>query len=161
MKGLAIEDLTFVKTLDMRYIGQAFELNVNFPANLTSEALEKGFYDAYEMLYGQADRDKKTEIVNIRVSGIHHNPRPALSVKRQAVTLPSREISWTSRPVYFEETGFIDCKVCERHQIPYSTDFDGPAIVEEFGSTTVVPPGSTVTVDHLGNLIIDVYGRNS
>ena len=73
----------------MRYIGQAFDLCVNFPANLTSEALEKAFYDAYEMLYGQAYRHEKTEIVNIRVSGIHHNPRPALSVKRQAVTLPS------------------------------------------------------------------------
>jgi len=157
-KGVPREDMIFLRTVDMRYIGQAFELNVNIPADMSARALEEAFYDAYEMTYGQADREEKTEIVNIRVSAIHKNPRPALSVESKTDHSRTGDIPWTYRSVYFEETGFIECKVCERDLLPYHTNFDGPAIIEEFGSTTVITPGARVEVDGLGNLIIDVNG---
>jgi N-methylhydantoinase A len=121
--------------------------------------LELAFYDAYETAYGQADRQEKTELVNIRVSAIHKNPRPALSVKSQISQPSGTELTWSIRQVYFEEIGFVDCKVYERDQLPLGAFIDGPAIIEEFGSTAVIPPISSVEVDGLGNIIIDVFGR--
>jgi N-methylhydantoinase A len=154
-KGIARDDTIFLRTLDMRYVGQAFELNVNVPATLDALSLETAFYDAYEILYGQADRQEKTEIINLRVSAVHKNPRPVLDVKRKESTAPGGSIVWDSRQVYFAETGFIDCKVCDRDKLLPEVTFKGPAIIEEFGSTTVIPPGSEVVVDALGNLLIN------
>jgi N-methylhydantoinase A len=158
-KGISKQDMFFLRTMDMRYVGQAFELNINVPGEVTAENLELAFYDAYETAYGQADRQEKTELVNIRVSAIHKNPRPALSVKSQISQPSGTEFTWSIRQVYFEETGFVDCKVYERDQLPFGAFIDGPAIIEEFGSTTVIPPSSAVEVDALGNIIIDVFGR--
>ena len=61
-----------------------------------------------------------------------------------------------TRPVYFaESSGFVDCPIYDRYTLSAGTAFAGPAIVEEFDSTTVVHPGFGVRVDDLGNLVIE------
>ena len=60
-----------------------------------------------------------------------------------------------SRPVYFAEAGgFVDCAVLNRYRLPAGALIPGPAVVEEFDSTTVVHPGYQATVDQYGNLLI-------
>ncbi|MBW1972820.1 MAG: hydantoinase/oxoprolinase family protein, partial [Deltaproteobacteria bacterium] len=152
-KGIAKEDIQFIRYMDMRYIGQAFEIHVPISNPITQESLEKAFYDQYEMTYGYADRKEPTEIVNIRVSALYRNPRPALSTEKSK---PKGNPNWNTRKVFFEDTGFIDCKVAERDLLPYEIEFEGPAIIEEFGSTTVVLPNQKAKIDDLGNILIEV-----
>jgi N-methylhydantoinase A len=62
-----------------------------------------------------------------------------------------------SRKIYFAETnGWSDVAIYERDFLLHGDRFDGPAIIEQMDTTTVVPPGAEVTVDQLGNLIINV-----
>ena len=60
------------------------------------------------------------------------------------------------RQVWFEQGGWVDTPVYRREYLPLEANFNGPAIVEQLDSTTVVEPGNTVTVDKLGNLILKV-----
>ena len=58
--------------------------------------------------------------------------------------------------MYFAEAGhFVDCPIYDRYALPAGAAFAGPAVVEEFDSTTVVHPGFTVSVDDTGNLIVE------
>jgi N-methylhydantoinase A len=58
--------------------------------------------------------------------------------------------------VYFAESGgYVDCPIYDRYKLPAGASFAGPAVVEEFDSTTVVHPGFAVSVDDLGNLVIE------
>ena len=60
------------------------------------------------------------------------------------------------RPVYFAESGgYVDCPIYDRYALPAGARLAGPAVVEEFDSTTVVHPGFSVRVDDVGNLIIE------
>jgi len=60
------------------------------------------------------------------------------------------------RPVYFAEVGaYVDCPIYDRYSLAAGAAFAGPAVVEEFDSTTVVHPGFSVSVDDVGNLIIE------
>jgi N-methylhydantoinase A len=154
-KGISKDEVLCIRSLDMRYIGQAFELNINVPELATQEAIEKTFYDKYEMLYGHAARTERTEIVNIRLAAISQNPRPALSVKRtkvyQGVSL------FQTRKVYFDETGFTNCRIYDRDLFTPEMKIEGPAIVEEFVATSVILPGQKASVDRLGNILIDIF----
>ena len=63
------------------------------------------------------------------------------------------------RPVYFAESGdYVDCPIYDRYALPAGSHCAGPAVIEEFDSTTVVHPGFSVRVDEAGNLIIEKEG---
>ena len=63
------------------------------------------------------------------------------------------------RPVYFAEAGgYVDCPIYDRYALPAGAANVGPAVVEEFDSTTVVHPGFALRVDELGNLIVEREG---
>ena len=80
----------------------------------------------------------------------------AAAAARRRRAAPSRR---ARRPVYFAESGdYVDCAIYDRYALPAGARFAGPAVVEEFDSTTVVHPGFTVSVDDVGNLIIEREG---
>ena len=63
------------------------------------------------------------------------------------------------RPVFFAEVGdYVECPIYDRYALAAGSTFSGPAVVEEFDSTTVVHPGFAVRVDELGNLIVEREG---
>jgi len=107
------------------------------------------------MLYGHAARTERTEIVNIRLAAISKNPRPALSVKRTKVC---QDVPlFQTRKVHFDETGFTDCRIYDRDLVTPAMKIEGPAIVEEFGATSIILPGQKASVDRLGNILIDIF----
>jgi len=67
-----------------------------------------------------------------------------------------RQQAHARRPVYFDATGFVDCAVYRRSELPCNVRINGPIIVEERSSTTVVSPADTMLVDDFGNLVITV-----
>jgi N-methylhydantoinase A len=137
------------RSLDLRYRSQAFELNLEL-AGEPLAAVEAAFHDRHQAMYGHADPTATIELVNARLSayGLVAKPAP----QRHPAAAASLETALIERrPVRFD--GAVhDCPVWERERLPGEAELCGPAIVEEFGATTVVPPGWRGTIDGYGNL---------
>jgi N-methylhydantoinase A len=148
------------RTLDLRYRSQAFELNLPLGAELAGRGpdaaatsiaeVEAAFHREHLAMYGHADESAPIELVNARLSayGVVAKPtaaRPEGGAAAMDAALIER------RPVRFDGVT-SDCPVWERERLPADAEVRGPAIVEEFGATTVVPPGWRGTVDVHGNL---------
>ncbi|KRF27307.1 hydantoinase/oxoprolinase family protein [Phycicoccus sp. Soil802] len=162
----------YTRTVDLRYFGQAFEVRVTAPDGLVDEAyaahVAESFHEAHRTLYGydfSADPSQQVEWVNLRVTGIGPITRPELRdlptrgarssedpPGQGTADLPNNR---TRREVCFDaDQGYRDTPVLWRPDLRAGDTFDGPAIVEEFGSTVPVHPGFTVRVDSIGNLVI-------
>jgi N-methylhydantoinase A len=154
--GVPPEDLVFRRYLEMRYIGQSFELTVPAPADGLRDGQLRAtldtFHREHQRAYGFAAPDEPTEVVTLRVAAVGRMPRPRL---RPLPTMPNKAPDARSRPVYFAETnGFVACSVYDRYALPAGMKLVGPAIVEELDSTCVVHPGYSATVDDVGNLLL-------
>lgn len=142
---------------DMRYIGQEHAVTVDFRSDLIrardAAGIKAAFDAAHEERYGYASPDEGAEIVSLRLSIIGELAKPALS-RIQRGALPRAD----ERAVYFTGAGFHPTKVFSRASLRAGNRIEGPALVEEYGSTTVVPPDASLGVDDHGNLHIEVYG---
>jgi N-methylhydantoinase A len=163
-EGFAAEEHRFQRTIDVRYVGQAFEVRVAAPEGTVDSAyveqVADTFHTEHRQLYGydfRGDRDQQVEWVNLRVTGIGPITRPEIQTLGKVSTpLDQRQGGRaTSRPVCFDaEQGYIDTPVIWRADLGAGDTFSGPAIVEEFGSTIPVHPGFVVEVDDWANLVI-------
>ena len=137
------------RSLDLRYRSQAFELNLEL-GDESLAAVEAAFHQRHLAMYGHADPTATIELVNARLSayGIVAKPEAARH-PGGGTALPAALIE--RRSIRFDGAAH-DCPVWERERLPADADLRGPAIVEEFGATTVVPPGWRGTVDAWGNL---------
>ncbi len=158
--GLEPERRAFQRTVDLRYVGQAYEVNVAFPdgaidADAVSEA-ESRFHAEHQRLFAHSSKGDPVEFVSLRLVATGSVDAPAL---REQPALSGPVSPSDTRDVYFEESnGFTDCPIYERRVLRPGTKFEGPAIIEQLDTTTVVHPGQTLSVDDLGNLIIGVGG---
>ncbi len=172
-EGFAPEQHQFVRTADLRYFGQAFEVRVPVPdATVDAAVLDEvanRFHAEHRALYGydfSTDATQQVEWVNLRVSGIgpiqrpeirRHSPSSDAKVLRNDgsdSTLASLDGKPT-RPVCFEaEQGYVDTPVVQRTALEPGQVVAGPVIIEEFGSTVPVHPGFEVRVDEFLNLIV-------
>ncbi|HET7097120.1 MAG TPA: hydantoinase/oxoprolinase family protein [Casimicrobiaceae bacterium] len=150
-RGFAPEAIRFVHALDMRYVRQAFELTVELPVGAREpDALRRQFLDAYARHYGRADDKSEIEIVNLRTTAIGLTDHPRFPpLRASADRLADAVIA--QRPVIVAART-LNASVYERERLPVDAEFDGPAIVEEDGSTTVVLPGWRGRRDDRGNL---------
>jgi N-methylhydantoinase A len=140
------------RSLDLRYRSQAFELNLPLGDEPLAE-VEAAFHRQHLAMYGHADRTASIELVNARLAAYGTVAKPAAAHHAGGASgLESALIE--RRPVHFDGAAH-DCPVWEREQLPAAAELRGPAIVEEFGATTVVPPGWRGTVDPHGNLRLE------
>ncbi|MBI4278512.1 MAG: hydantoinase/oxoprolinase family protein [Armatimonadetes bacterium] len=157
-QSLARGDQLLLRSADMRYVGQGYQVNIPVPSGrLSTEhlaALRRAFDDTYATIYGYSDASATLEVVNWKVT--------AVSPQRE-ISLPTFEragrnlgdAAKTARPVYFPEAGgFVECAVYDRHHLFEGAAISGPAVVEERESTTLLLPGDVGTVDVYGNLIV-------
>ena len=149
----------YVRAVDMRYSGQAFELNVPFGQGFEIfdlGDLKTNFLKLYQARYGYTSNDP-IECVNFRLIASGIVPKVSLRKKKDAEQqFDVRNAVKGKRKVYFPETsGFIDATIYDRYKLLEGASFEGPAIVEEKESTCVVTPGQCVTVDAYSNLIIE------
>jgi N-methylhydantoinase A len=151
----------WVRALDLRYVGQSFELTVPLPAGPVTRAglagLEAQFFRAHDRAYGFAARGEPIEVVNVRLSGIGVVPRPRLARVGAGGSDAGAAVKG-ARPVVFG--GAVRrCPVYDRYRLRAGNRLRGPAIVEQVDSTTVVEPGFMVTVDRFGNLLLERRDR--
>jgi len=163
-EGFAPSDHQFVRTADLRYFGQAFEVRV--PVDDLGEVAAT-FHREHRALYGYDfanDPTQQVEWVNLRVSGIGPIRRPEIrrhSPSSDAKVLPDGEFESTfttldgERGVCFEAgAGYVATPVVQRSTLEPGRVVVGPVIIEEFGSTVPVHPGFQVRVDEFLNLIV-------
>jgi N-methylhydantoinase A len=153
--GIAADCIRLVREADVRYAGQSMEVRVQAPSGPVDGAFLRGLIDAFHAAhlktfgYNYAGQ-QKVELVNLCVSGFGLIERPQISRLSPHHATPARK---AVRPVYFGD-GFVDTAVYDRASLPPSYRLTGPAVVEEFGSTTVIFPGQTLMVDPHGILVI-------
>jgi N-methylhydantoinase A len=147
-----------LRSLDLRYRGQAFELNVTLPEAAVAAAgaglaeVEDAFHRAHRAAYGHENRDATVELVNARLTAYGVVPKPAADRYRSAAT--SLDDALIERRRVWFGGAVAECPVWERDRLPERARLRGPAIIEEFGATTVLPPGWTASVDEPGNLLL-------
>ncbi|WJS85923.1 hydantoinase/oxoprolinase family protein [Paracoccus sp. TOH] len=143
--------------LDLRYIGQNYELPVELatarhaPELPSVEELKQAFFRQHEIAYGHFDPHAGVEVVNVRI-------RATMEFSKQTLEAPRPEGSpdpVSHERIWFEETGFLSAPVYQRDGLAEGASIDGPSLITQFDTTTLVPPGWTVRVDGAMNMIME------
>ena len=161
-EGAGLDDMVVLRQIEMRYVGQSYELTLELPSQMLTDAdlkrLMNEFSGVHEREYGFSVPGEPVEIVNLRLSALGTISKPRfreLDPQLGSLVETQRGI----RSVYFAEAGgFVDCPVYDRYQFGYGAMMVGPAVVEEPDSTTIVHPGCRAEVDKFGNLILSGSG---
>ena len=162
-EGIPSEDMRFRRSMDMRYVGQEYFINVPVSEEIAAkskgnEALKGLFDQLYEAQYGHKNLAEEVEIVNLRVEAcgllaskaqrasddVAHNRDEEAG--RKSETAPTRPTTFDGQST---ETAFID-----RARLSPRMELTGPVVIEEASCTTIVPPGYRLVVDEHGNLVI-------
>jgi len=142
--------------LDMRYVGQNYELLVPVPPEVWTprhvDPLRERFLAMHETAYGYAAPDEPIQVVNARLVARGRPDPPTLPRVPRATANVTAAVS-TRRRVFFEDD-FVDCAVYDRRRLGAGHVIEGPAVVEQFDSTTLVHPGQRAEVDDLGFLLM-------
>ncbi len=158
------EEIAVRRAADMRYVGQEHAVTVDLPTevfeNGDREAIKAHFDAMHQQRYGTNAPAESAEIVSLRTTVTGTMRKPAFeTVEAGAIEPPASALSG-ERPVYFDEAGgFVDTPTYAREALLAGNRIQGPALVEEHASTTVVLLGDTLEVDRYGNLDIAVTGR--
>lgn len=158
-EGTPTGSLRFEELLELRYVGQGYELAVPCPGGQLDAATRAraaaAFHALHEKQYGHSAPDAPVEIVNFRLDTAAELPKLRLPFEaRPGADRPAPEPR-ARRPVYFAESGgLVDTPVYGRAGLRVADSLCGPAIVEQADATTVVLPGQQLEVDGHFNLII-------
>ena len=150
-------EVVMQRSVDMRYKGQVHEVNVPVPEGTLGTAHITALIDAlhrrHEQLWGHSAPGEATEFVNFRLTALGRIRQPSLK-RPGAGSVEAARLG--ERPVFFTQTGDVrPTAVYTRHRLGEGNRIEGPAVIEEYSSISVVPPGFVTTVDGLGNLVIE------
>ncbi|HEX6979700.1 MAG TPA: hydantoinase/oxoprolinase family protein [Alphaproteobacteria bacterium] len=156
-----VVDVTVQYAADMRYVGQEHAVTVEIPAELfrtRDVAGIKARFDAvHAQRYGYASPDENAEVVSLRLSVAGRIRKPQLAPIPQAKTATPDAALIGVRPVEFGVLGGrIETPIYHRDRLAAGHRIEGPALIQEYASTTVLAPGDRLLVDSFGNLDIEV-----
>jgi N-methylhydantoinase A len=142
-QALGARPEALVREVDLRYAGQGYELTVPY------QDARQEFERLYARRYGMASPGEALEATTWRLTAIAETPSVELSRFAPGEARPLQR-----RRAYFPECGgFTETPVHRRHQLSPGQELEGPVVVEEHGSTTVLPPGVSARVDPYGSLL--------
>lgn len=160
-QGFPDDQRRMLRTADLRYFGQAFEVRVPIDDGPVGPALAEAaaadFHAAHRALYGydfRADPRQQVEWVNLRVTGIGPIQRPRLATLAAGDGNPGRAVTGLRRVVFGRAAGLVDASIYWRPALAAGDEVTGPAIIEEYGATIPVHPGFVARVDGFGNLLV-------
>jgi N-methylhydantoinase A len=158
-ESVPLECRRLLRALDMRYLGQNFELTVSAPGAVWAGdlgALRHAFLAEHERVYGYATEDEAIQIVNVRLTALGDPDPPDVPVLASAARPDPDDARVAERDVHFHEAGgFVPTPIYRRERLRSGHRLAGPAVVEQMDSTTVILPGQHATVDDRANLLID------
>jgi N-methylhydantoinase A len=158
-ESIAHSDQHLVRSVDLRYGGQSFELNVECPLGAFDAtkiaALRVSFEQAHRQICGYISENEPIHLTTLRLEAVGRVPKARLA-RYSVATSHERDALTARRQVWLPEAGgFVDCPLYDRDRLGPGHVLHGPAIVEQMDSTTLVLPGQTATVDPYLNLIIE------
>ena len=144
--------------LDLRYVGQNFELLVPVPEETWRDgdcrALRRRFLETHEQVYGFAAEDEPIQVVNVRLVARGLADPPKLLRVPRGPAEPSAALVGRRSVYVDEEAGFVECPVYARSRLLAGQRIVGPAVIEQFDATTWLLPRQTAEVDDVGFLVI-------
>jgi N-methylhydantoinase A len=156
--GVATEKRTMLREGDLRYVGQGYELKIDFPAGELDEAalmkVWQDFHDRHRAEYGHAFTDSPIEIVTVKVRGLGEVEKLGVPpiASRDGAAKPVGQGRCVFRVGEMLET--FETPYYDRATLPTGQALEGPAILLQTDSTTVVPPGWEFRVDEFDNVLI-------
>jgi N-methylhydantoinase A len=156
-----------IRSADLRYYGQAFEVRVPVGGGpvgpALAEAAAASFHEAHRALYGYNfgdDPRQQVEWVNLRVTGIGPIPRPQLATLPTGDGDPSRAVTGRRAVLFGRSAGPAEATIYWRPRLSTGDEVTGPAVIEEYGATIPIHPGFTARVDRFGNLLVGPEGQH-
>ena len=149
------------RAADMRYVGQEHAVTVDLPMTVFSrkdrKAIKRHFDAMHAQRYGTSAPEERAEIVSLRstVTGLMRKPPQGKIARGQKI--PPKAAFGGKRPVYYAGR-FHATPTYRRAALLSGNRIKGPALIEEYASTTVLMPGDTLELDQFGNLVIAVAG---
>ncbi|MGA2002379.1 MAG: hydantoinase/oxoprolinase family protein [Terriglobales bacterium] len=144
----------FERTLDLRYRGQGYELNVPAAGNVVAR-----FHEQHQLRYGYHHAGRELELVTARLRARLKTPQPKLARQRSSRTKNVPRTNGASpvdrAPVFFHQKAQTT-PVFERSTLIPGHVIKGPAVITEYSATTVIPPGKKFWVDRSENLLIAI-----
>lgn len=158
-EGVSQENAMLQRKISMRYSGQWRSLQV--PMGTGPGALKRAvqtFHEQYEREFSFRQDDAPVEVYQLHLTAVGKTPKPAFR-PAEAVAQGAPEAT-ERRDVYFGTHGWVDTPVYERDELAAGTSFEGPAIINQLDSTTVVPPATRAEIDEWLNIRIYLEGSN-
>jgi N-methylhydantoinase A len=159
-EGASSDQLRIQRFVDLRYIGQEFTISVPIDEDQINasgkSAIKSRFDEMHQRMYGHSAAEEKAEIIAVRLiaeAAIGNKGLSAVKDEMKGDGLPYGE-----REVFYSrESGFVITPVYRRGNLTVGQRIKGPAIIEEYASTTVVHPGDEIEVTPSGHIIVSVY----
>ena len=157
-EGFGRAMLRFQRFLDVRYVGQSYELTVPCPPLATGAdgAAARRFHRAHRRRYGHSDPSQPTEVVTARLKAIGPVEKPVVAPMEEGGRDPSAALV-DERPVVFNGKP-LPTRCYDRSRLLPGNAIAGPGLVFQMDATTVLPPGWTARVDGYGNLVLESAG---
>lgn len=154
-EGVSDKNIVIERYLDLRYVGQSYELTIPFEGDSVQAA--NLFHATHERRFGYNDPNERVQVVNVRLKarGIVNPPVLERQSMRSGVVVEPK----MTRKIIFASTdgpATHDVPVYERIALQPGATFSGPAIISQYDTTTIVPPEWSVRVDAIGNLLIEI-----
>ena len=160
--GVASKDIQFRRSADMRYVGQGFEVETELPTPLIAAKqsdIERAFADAYAQRFGGQLTAQRVEAVNWRVEGAAPAPETVVANHTRKVA-SAADAGKRMRPAFFPDLGaFVDTPVMAADTLRFGESYQGPALIEQPGSTVVIGPGDRFRLDEHANLRITLGAK--
>jgi len=146
------------RTIDIRYRGQGYELNVPYSPTLIAD-----FHKAHAQRYGYSHPHREVELVTLRLRATVKSPQARITAgngdSKTTSSIRSAKSAHRTRPefqpVHFDNKK-VKTAILARDLLRVGQKYTGPAVITEYSATTVVPPGTRFTIDRSGNLIIEI-----
>lgn len=149
VRDFGASEVLFERFGEMRYVGQRHNIKVPLPDTADPAAIRTSFDRDYKRRYGHADARANAEFQALHLSAFSRMRRPELKWLPRA---QSGSATPQRRQVYFGSAGTLDTAVFDRTALPAGFKGQGPALIEEYGSTTLIWPGDRFEVGALGEL---------
>ncbi len=160
------EEIVFERAADMRYVGQehavSVDLDKRFFEQQDSQAIKSYFDEVHQVRYGTCAPQEPADIVSLRVTVSGRMKKPPRNEVAVGSALPEPTALRGHKPVFFRsESSFVTTAVYTRSKLKRGNEINGPALIEEHASTTVVQPGDYLIVDMYGNLQLSIGSERS
>ena len=159
-RGQAVSGTSATRAADMRYVLQEHAVTVDIPVELFKNEDKAGIKQRFDAVhhtrYGFSVPQEKAEIVSLRSAVVGEMRKPTFEPIAAGAAKPDGGAYRGSRPVYFASIGFVDTPTFDRAALKAGNKIEGPALIEEHASTTVLHPGDKLEVDAFGDLIIEI-----